>query len=136
MEVHCLHLAEDLQIDDANRVDILKLFNYITTDGPPYRHNFLVIAKIDESPSEAGETKSMVLRVTHELHGNVGEIPFPYVVPSLSAVADETPYIRLALPAAFEFTGEYRFEMLVDEEVKAADWLWISDTKELQNGGT
>ena len=127
MDVQWMIIAHQAEIDEANRLSIYGIFDQITPNTLPYRQTIMILAKIAEAPLEIGQTKRVTLRVSHENHPNAGtRAHVDYKVLDLVSQADSSPYINYNLvDFIFDEEGEYRFEMLVDNQVKASDHLMV-----------
>jgi len=128
MDISWVILARGIRIA-GGLLDIEGIFQDVKA--PPYSADLVVVAKVAVSPLEVGETKTLTLEISDSQGSLVKKLDYEYPVTDLSDWARYTPFVTIALTdLEFPSTGEYSFNLLVDNEFKNREWLTIKDAKE------
>ncbi len=126
MEVRWVIIARGCSLSRHGTLDIKEIFYQTTTNGPPYRVSFVVVAKVEVSPLEAGQHKTLTTQIKHERHGEIGSRDTELTLPGLKAWAKGPLYAVFKFEdVQFPTEGEYSINLIVDGETKGAEWLLI-----------
>jgi hypothetical protein len=126
MDIRWVILARAFSHGADGTTDIEGIFYRLSLPGPPFRLSFVVVARLEVSPLEAGEEKIVTVQVKHERHGVIGSHDIVLTLPGMEAWAMSPPYLGLKFPELpFPAEGEYTVSLIVDGTTKGTEWLTI-----------
>ncbi len=118
MEIQWVMLALNY-IEIEGFINILGVFHRLNLSKND-TYSFLLIAKVNVKPTEAFEKKRLIIYITRDDERIVG-LEVLYTLPSLETWANFIPYISIPIRNMRFTSGEYKFRIIVDNEVKSQE---------------
>jgi len=110
-------------IEKEGFINILGVFHRLNLSKND-TYSFLLIAKVNIRPAKAFEKKRLIVYITRNDERIVG-LEVPYILPSLETWANYAPYISIPIRNMMFTSGEYKFRIIVDNEVKSQETIEV-----------
>lgn len=128
MDIQWVIIADSFSVGTNGQMDVQGILGEIKAKHPAYRTTFLVLIKIHIESKDIGKDVELTLQIKRKGRELVASIPKLYKIGGLGDLTKSTPFVYFDVKGfPFRKIGDYSFDISIDSELKAREWLTISD---------